>query len=113
MRSEIATAESFTNCWHPAEFVVSPELPIRIAEPTRRGCCSVQSFASRLATFCDYHVMIRLPRFLMPLLAGFGVTLLQLVMAIGLLAPEEPFTERYSALIQHDSYWFMNIIDRG
>ena len=34
-------------------------------------------------------------------------------MAVALLAPEEPITERYSALVQHDSYWFMNIIDRG
>jgi len=33
---------------------------------------------------------------------------LQVVMAVVLLAPEEPITERYSALVQHDSYWFMN-----
>ncbi|HEY2142853.1 MAG TPA: hypothetical protein VGH06_00745, partial [Candidatus Udaeobacter sp.] len=24
-----------------------------------------------------------------------------------------PISDRYSALVQHDSYWFMNIIDRG
>ena len=30
-----------------------------------------------------------------------------------LLAPEEPVTQRYAALVQHDSYWFRNIIDRG
>ncbi|MGC1323317.1 MAG: hypothetical protein WA849_14140 [Candidatus Udaeobacter sp.] len=57
--------------------------------------------------------MTRLPRFLRPLLAGCAVMLLQVVMAVVLLAPEEPITERYSALVQHDSYWFMNIIDRG
>jgi hypothetical protein len=34
-------------------------------------------------------------------------------MAVGLLAPEAPISDRYSALVQHDSYWFMNIIDRG
>ena len=34
-------------------------------------------------------------------------------MAVAVLAPEEPIAERYSALIQHDSYWFMNIMDRG
>jgi hypothetical protein len=34
-------------------------------------------------------------------------------MAVVLLAPEEPLAERYFALVQHDSYWFMNIIDRG
>src|SRR5262249_16540587 len=71
------------------------------------------SFASRLNGFCDYQMMTRLPRFLTPLLAGFAVTLLQVVMAVALLAPEKPIAERYSALVQHDSYWFMNIIDRG
>jgi hypothetical protein len=72
-----------------------------------------EPFASGLGGFCDYQVMTRLPRFLMPLLAGCAVTLLQVVMAVALLAPEEPISERYSALVQHDSYWFMNIIDRG
>jgi len=71
------------------------------------------SFASRLGGFCDYQVMSRLSRFLTPLLAGFAVTLLQVLIAVALLAPEKPVAERYSALVQHDSYWFMNIIDRG
>jgi hypothetical protein len=30
-----------------------------------------------------------------------------------LLAPEEPISDRYSTLVQHDSFWFMNIVDRG
>jgi len=47
------------------------------------------------------------------LLAGLAVTVLQVVMAVELLAPEEPLSQRYSALVQHDSYWFMNIVDRG
>jgi hypothetical protein len=50
---------------------------------------------------------------LKPLLAGLIITLLQLAMAMGLLAPEGSFSERYAALVQHDSYWFMNIVDRG
>jgi hypothetical protein len=54
-----------------------------------------------------------LPHFLVPLIAALGVTVLQVVMAVVLLAPDEPATERYSALVQHDSYWFINIIDRG
>jgi hypothetical protein len=58
-------------------------------------------------------MMTRLPRLPKALLAGLTVTLLQLAMAVGLLAPEEPVSDRYSTLIQHDSYWFMNIIDRG
>src|SRR5205085_3435064 len=57
--------------------------------------------------------MNRLPRLLKPLVAGLAVTVLQLAMAVGLLAPEEPISDRYSALAQHDSYWFMNIVDRG
>jgi hypothetical protein len=48
-----------------------------------------------------------------PLLAGLILTLLQLAMTIGLLAPEGSFSERYATLVQHDSYWFMNIVDRG
>ncbi|HYK24448.1 MAG TPA: hypothetical protein VEU75_07265 [Candidatus Acidoferrum sp.] len=50
---------------------------------------------------------------LWPLLAGLLITLLQLAMAMGLLAPEGSFSDRYATLVQHDSYWFMNIVDRG
>ena len=48
-----------------------------------------------------------------PLLAALLVTLTQIAMAVGLLAPDGPLSYRYSTLIQHDSYWFMNIVDRG
>jgi hypothetical protein len=34
-------------------------------------------------------------------------------LVLGLLAPEGPFSYRYASLVQHDSYWFANIIDRG
>src|SRR5262249_18171595 len=37
----------------------------------------------------------------------------QLVVGVAVLVPENPISRRYSALVQHDSYWFMNIIDRG
>ena len=50
---------------------------------------------------------------LRPLLAGLILTLLQLAMAVGLLAPEGSASNRYSTLLQHDSYWFMNIVDGG
>jgi len=50
---------------------------------------------------------------LSPLLAGLVMTLLQLAMTMGLLAPEGSFSERYATLVQHDSHWFMNIVDRG
>src|SRR5437764_14535426 len=73
----------------------------------------LQTFASRWRGFCEYQLMIRLPRFLAPLLAALGGTLAQLAMAVWLLAPEDPVTAAYCALRQHDSNWFMNIIDRG
>ncbi len=50
---------------------------------------------------------------LRPILAGLSVTFAQLAVAVCLLAPEGPLSYRYSRLIQHDGYWFMNIVDRG
>ncbi len=47
------------------------------------------------------------------LAAGLFVTLAQLFIAVVLLAPEGPLHYRYQTLVQHDSYWFANIIDRG
>ena len=57
--------------------------------------------------------MMKLPSPLKPLLAGLILTLAQLLIAVCLLAPEGPFSYRYSTLIQHDGYWFMNIVNRG
>ncbi|MEY2489488.1 MAG: hypothetical protein QOC70_1430 [Verrucomicrobiota bacterium] len=53
------------------------------------------------------------PSALRPLLAGLFVTLAQIFVAVVLLAPEGTLSFRYDTLIQHDSYWFANIIDRG
>lgn len=47
------------------------------------------------------------------LLLGLLVTIAQVALAVLVLAPEGPFSYRYSTLIQHDGYWFMNIVDRG
>jgi hypothetical protein len=58
-------------------------------------------------------VLIRSAAGLKPVVAGFLLTVAQLAVAVYLLAPEGPFSYRYSTLIQHDSYWFANIIDRG
>src|SRR5215831_11990685 len=113
MRSNISSATSFTTWWRLAMLIVCRHLHNAMADPNRSRRPGLQTFASRCRGFCDYQLMTRLPRFVAPLLAGLGVTLVQLAMAVCLLAPEEPVTERYSALIQHDSYWFMNIIDRG
>jgi hypothetical protein len=57
--------------------------------------------------------MISLPSPFKPLLAGLFLTLAQIVTAVCLLAPEGAFSYRYSTLIQHDGYWFMNIVHRG
>jgi hypothetical protein len=74
--------------------------------------CNLESFpiSSALST-CD--VMTRSSSVFKPLLAALLVTLMQIAMAVGLLAPDGPLSYRYSTLIQHDSYWFMNIVDRG
>jgi hypothetical protein len=48
-----------------------------------------------------------------PVLAGLLLTVTQVVVAVCLLAPEGPLSYRYSSLIQHDGYWFMNIVNRG
>ena len=112
MRADIAFSGNVTNPWRSAESLIV-ESPIGIPESPHRRWRGDATFASRLSAFCDYELMSRLPRFLTPLVAGCAVTLLQVVMAVALLAPEKPIFERYSALVQHDSYWFVNIIDRG
>jgi hypothetical protein len=112
MRPDIAFSENFTSFSRPADSL-TVELPIRIAGEGRKRWRGDVTFASRLGGFCDYQFMTRLPRFVRPLLSGCTVTLLQVVMAVALLAPEKPIPERYSALVQHDSYWFINIINRG
>lgn len=45
--------------------------------------------------------------------AALLVTLAQLFVAVVLIAPEGPLSYRYQTLVQHDSYWFANIVDRG
>jgi len=48
-----------------------------------------------------------------PWALGLFVTLVQIFFAVGLIAPEGPLSYRYDTLIQHDSYWFANIVERG
>jgi hypothetical protein len=79
---------------------------------TANSSCNRESFLVSSA-FPAHDVMTRSRSFYRPLAAGLVLTLVQLAIAIGLLAPEGPFSDRYSTLIQHDSYWFMNIVDRG
>jgi hypothetical protein len=67
----------------------------------------ISSAASTPAT------MTRSPLPFQPMLAGLVLTLAQIFVAVCLLAPEGPFSYRYSTLVQHDGYWFMNIVNRG
>jgi hypothetical protein len=48
-----------------------------------------------------------------PLALGLFVTLVQIFVAVVLIAPTGPLSFRYDTLIQHDGYWFANIVDRG
>jgi hypothetical protein len=44
---------------------------------------------------------------------GLAITLAQLALAVGLLAPQGSLGNRYWTLVQHDSFWFANIVNRG
>ena len=77
-------------------------------EPT--SSCNVDGFRISSAVPA---AMSRKSSPLKPLLAGLLMTLAQIAVAVLLLAPEGPFSYRYSTLVQHDGYWFLNIVDRG
>jgi hypothetical protein len=99
MGSEIAFADSTTSSCNLESFLISSAFPTRAARPA-------------VAAY-HYDVMTRSWSLLRPLLAGLALTVLQLAVVVGLLAPEGAVSYRYSTLNQHDSYWFMNIVDRG
>jgi hypothetical protein len=107
MRFEAGSIENSRRACNLAVFQVSLPLSTQGAFP------GAKAFTDKWAARSEYDVMTRSFWLLWPLLAGLIVTLLQLTMAIGLLAPEGSFSERYATLVQHDSYWFMNIVDRG
>ena len=47
-------------------------------------------------------------------IAALVVTLVQIGIAVCVAAPPEwPLNDRYATLVQHDGYWFANIVDRG
>ena len=50
---------------------------------------------------------------LQSLALGLLMTFAQIAIAVGFSNPEGSLGERYHTLVQHDSYWFANIIDRG
>jgi hypothetical protein len=107
MPRQIASPETPT---HPDSLVA---FSVSLALPSDGAIPAANAFTNKGGPRTDYNVMTRSLWLLKPLLAGLVITLLQLAMTMGLLAPEGSFSERYTALVQHDSYWFMNIVDRG
>ena len=57
--------------------------------------------------------MIRTLSLFRPWSAGLLLTVVQLTIAVLLLAPEGSLSFRYQSLVQHDGYWFTNILERG
>src|SRR4029434_9277556 len=105
MRPEIASSDSFLLASERA--LPAPKAGHRTSPSKWR------TFTNKGAACSDYDVMTRSLWLLRPLFAGLIITLLQLAMAMGLLVPEVSFSESYATVVQHDSYWFMNIVDRG
>jgi hypothetical protein len=66
-----------------------------------------------LSALTGLEVMTRPASTFQPLFYGLVVTAAQVALAVLFLAPEGPLPSRYSSLVQHDSYWFMNIVNRG
>lgn len=58
-------------------------------------------------------VVIRTLSLFRPWSAGLLLTVVQLTIAVLLLAPEGSLSFRYQSLVQHDGYWFTNILERG
>src|ERR1700736_2712979 len=73
--------------------------------------CNPEAFGLSSA-FPDSDV-IRSKFLFRPWLLGLLLTISQLAVAVFLLAPEGPFSFRYESLVQHDGFWFGNIVDRG
>jgi hypothetical protein len=107
MRPKITSTEN------PAPSCSLSIFPSSLALPNGGALAAAKAFTNKGAVRSDYDVMTCSLRLLRPLLAGLIITLLQLALAMGLLAPEGSFSERYATLVQHDSFWFMNIVDRG
>jgi len=107
MRPKVTSTED------PAPSCSLSIFPSSLALPNGGALAAAKAFTNKGAVRSDYDVMTCSLRLLRPLFAGLIITLLQLALAMGLLAPEGSFSERYTTLVQHDSFWFMNIVDRG
>src|SRR3954466_8566446 len=84
----MSIAQTLTNTCQPWSFRISSALPVSEAKP------SVKPVARAMT-------------------AALCVTLLQVLVGTFLLSPDGPLAYRYESLVQHDSFWFMNILMRG
>src|SRR5438477_5821097 len=74
--------------------------------------CNPETFGFSSA-LPGHDVVIRTFSLLRPWSSGLLLTLIQLVVAVFLLAPDGPLSYRYTSLVQHDGYWFANIVNCG
>ena len=79
----------------------------------REATSACNSGAFGLSSALPDAVVIRRFSLNRPWVVGLFVTLIQLVVAVFLLAPQGSFSFRYQSLVQHDGFWFVNIIERG
>jgi hypothetical protein len=77
----------------------------------RTSSCNRERF--RISSAVSRSSIMQPQRAVRAVAIGLLITLMQLVLAVGLLAPEGPLSHRYASLVQHDSYWFANIVNRG
>jgi hypothetical protein len=83
--------------------------PVAVA---RTKPCHSQTFGVS-STLPKPVLMNSKPSALRPLGLGLVVTLVQIFVCVALIAPPGALSFRYDTLVQHDSYWFANIVDRG
>jgi hypothetical protein len=108
-------------CTLSSKFALKTETGVQLLEPLRfqpayadgstKPCHDVSFGISSARP--EPAVMNPSPSVFKPVLAGLLITLAQIFVAVVLIAPEGPLAYRYDTLIQHDSYWFANIVDRG
>jgi hypothetical protein len=87
---------------------LQPTVPDRLETPPRARLLREDSIAPR-----SFLVTPRKRKPWRAVALGLLLMLTQLFVAVVVIAPEGPLSYRYETLVQHDSYWFANIIDRG
>jgi hypothetical protein len=85
------------------------ELPVMI---TAQSLAIENTLVSSLRS--QSSARMKVPASIQCFIAALVITLAQIAVAVCVAAPSEwPLGDRYVGLIQHDSYWFANIVNRG